>query len=280
MAIRLGTVAAIGFEQFPPAEWLGCFRELGCRVVQAYRNHKINVSVEEMLDAIAAGEMPCDSLHGVYGEAHDPSSPDEDARTAAVDTFKAEGELALRLGGSLVVVHCATIREKGVSLAERRLRLEHLGKSMRELGKFGRKMGVQYAFENLPGYHAVGWDVGELAGTLRAARAPHTGMCFDTGHANMVGDAAVAASQTAGQMIYVHLSDNSGLSDDHDMPTYGTLDCDALPRALRAQNYRGTMMLEVFYSVDRLKRLADNGCAEKLARIVALADGEPSGTGP
>ena len=54
MAIQLGTVAAIGFEDFAPAEWLGCFRELGCELVQAYRNQNAQLSIQQMKDAIAA----------------------------------------------------------------------------------------------------------------------------------------------------------------------------------------------------------------------------------
>ena len=44
--------------------------------------------------------------------------------------------------------------------------------------------------------------------------------------------------------------------------------------ALRQEAYRGTIMLEVFYPVERLRRLIDEGCAERLARILAIANGQ------
>jgi len=275
MSVQLGTVAAIGFNSFPPEQWLGCFRRLGCLVVQVYRNQDADVSVAQMTDAIAAGGMPCDSLHGVFGEQYDPSSPDERARRFAVDTYKAEGELALELNGPLVVVHCSTIRPEGVSDAERRIRWAQLAKSIGELGRFGQRMGVRYAFENLPGYHPIGSDAGELAATLAALAAPSTGMCFDTGHANLVGDAAEALAEAGSQMIYLHFSDNSGVADDHEMPTYGTLDAEAVAGQVHRAGYHGTMMLEVFHSVDRLNRLIDEGCGDRLARLLALANGLP-----
>jgi sugar phosphate isomerase/epimerase len=273
MPIVLGTVAAIGFEDFPPRDWLSCFRELGCQVVQAYRNSSAPVSVQQMRDAIAEGGMPCDSLHGIFGEAFDPSAPQEEARRFAVDTFKSEGEVALALGGRLVVAHCSTIRRGGIGPEERLRRVAQLKKSIAELGEFGKAVGVRYAFENLPSYHAIGSDVGELADILADVKAPFTGMCFDGGHANMVGDAAAAVRRAAGQVIYVHLSDNSGLEDDHGMPTYGTLDADALARSLFEIHYSGTMMLEVFYSTDRLRKLIDEGCGQRLARMVDIANG-------
>lgn len=273
MAIQLGTVAAIGFDEFPPQQWLAAMRQLGCTVVQAYRNPGRDVSLQEMRDALDAGSMHCDSLHGIFGEQYDPSCPSEEARQFAVDTYKAEGDVCLSLGGSLVVVHCSTIRHDGIPLQERALRVEQLKKSIAELGAHGLSIGVQYAFENLPSYHPVGWDVAELARILQSAKAPSTGLCFDCGHANMVGDVVAAIKHAAGQMIYVHLNDNSGKSDDHMMLTYGTINAEAMAWAFKEVRYSGTMMLEVFYSTDRLKQLLDEGCGQRLAQILAIANG-------
>lgn len=271
--IRLGTVAPIGFDEFDPAEWLACYGEMGCEVVQAYRNQSRTVSLQQMHDGIAAGGMPCDSLHGVFGEQFDPSALDEAQRRFAVETYKHEGGLCGELGGKLVVVHCASIRREGVSQAEHDQRIEQLKKSIDELGRFGADSGIIYAFENLPGYHAIGYDVAELAGILGDVAAPATGMCFDSGHANMVADAAAAVGQTGGQMIYAHISDNNGQADDHDMITCGSIDADALARALREVGYDGTFMLEVFHPVQRLRALLADGIADRLARLLRTAAG-------
>jgi len=271
--VILGTIAAVGFDDFDPPEWLGCWRELGCEVVQAYRNQERAVSVEQMKEAIAAGGMPCDSLHGVFGEQYDPYSPDEPSRQYAVDTFRGEAELCDALGGKLVVVHCSTIRREGIAPDEKAVRTAQLKKSIAELGAFGAGCGISYAFENLPGYHAIGYDIGELVGVLADVGAPNTGLCFDSGHANMVGDPAEAVRRTGGKMIYAHISDNSGAGDDHELISYGTIDADALARALHDVGYGGTFMMEVFYSADRLRRLIDEGAAERLARILRIANG-------
>ena len=273
MSVRLGTVAPIGFDEFPPGPWLGCMRELGCTTAQVYRNPNAAVSRQDVLDAIAAGGLPCDSLHGIYGEQFDPSSPLESARQFAVDTYRAEGELARSLGGPLVVVHCSTIRREGVPPQERVVRLQQLRKTVLDLGFFGRDIGVRYAFENLPGYHAIGSDVGELADLLKESNAPSVGLCFDSGHANMVGDPATAVKQAAGQIVYVHLNDNAGEADDHLMPTFGRVDMPGLARALHQAGYSGTLMLEVFSSLEDLRRLIGEGCAERLRRIVEVANG-------
>lgn len=279
--IVLGSVAPVGFADFADPGWLACLRRMGCEVVQAYRNEQANVSAERVREYVAAAGLPCDSLHGVFGESYDPSAPDETARRAAVDTYKAEGELALAIGGPLVVVHCSSIREKPIPAAERARRVEQLRRSIRDLGEFGRDTGVRYAFENLPAYHPVGSDTAELVTILEDVGAPATGLCFDTGHANMVGDPVAAIRATRGQMIYVHFCDNSGRGDEHLMPGLGTLDLDAVALALREMDYRGTVMLELFYSTAELCRMLDEGAADRLERFLAIANGEraPAATG-
>jgi sugar phosphate isomerase/epimerase len=273
MSVRLGTVAPVGFHEFPPEQWLPSMRELGCSVVQVYRNQAASVSRRQMRDAVAVSGLPCDSLHAIFGEAFDPSAPLERARRFAVDAYKSEGNLAAELGGPLAVIHCSTIRRQGVSPAERQERVAQLRKSIEDLAVYGQSIGVRYAFENLPAYHPVGSDVAELAKLLAESAQANVGMCFDCGHANMTGDVVGAAAQAAGQIIYVHLSDNSGKGDDHLMPTYGSVDMLGLARALHSTGYDGTLMLEVFYGLSALKRFRDEGCAARLKKIVDAANG-------
>ncbi len=276
MAVRLGTVAPVGFEEFPPDEWLWCFRQLGCTVVQAYRNQSAKVTTDDIRRAVQEGQMPLDSIHGLFGEEYDPSATNEQDRKFAVKTFKDDGELVLQLGGWMVVVHCSTIRKDGVGPDERRMRVEQLKRSIEELGKFGRRIGVKYAFENLPAYHPLGPDVGELANIIAQVDAPNTGICFDTGHANMVGDPPAMLAKTRGHLIYVHMSDNSGRDDEHLMPSHGTLNVHAVARTLHRIGYDGTVMLEVFYTPWQLRELVDAGFADKLKHMLAIANGDDS----
>ena len=273
MAIRLGTVAPIGFDDFPPGTWLDRLRQLGCTVVQAYRRQDADVTVGQMKDCIAAGGLPCDSMHGLFGPRYDPSSTDEAVREFAVETYRSEGRLVLQLGGSLVVVHCSPRQDEPVSPREYQMRLDSLRRSVAELGAYGRQIGVTYAFENLPPYHGVGRDAAELARLLAGAAAPHTAMCFDTGHALISGDPASAIAAAGSQIAYVHFSDNSGLADEHEMPTRGKLDCNAVADALAAVNYAGTLMLEVFRPVEALDEMIAANYASRLAEIVARASG-------
>jgi sugar phosphate isomerase/epimerase len=271
--IRLGTVAPIGFDDFPPGQWLQRLRRLGCTVVQAYRRQDAGVTVGQMKDYLAAGSLPCDSIHGLFGPQYDPSSTNEAVRQFAVETYRGEGRLVLELGGSLVVVHCSPRRDPPASPGEHRMQLDCLRRSVVELGQYGERIGVTYAFENLPPYHGVGRDAAELARLLADLAAPHTAMCFDTGHALLSGDAPAAIRAAGRQIAYAHFSDNSGLADEHEMPTRGKLDCDAVADALAAVRYSGTLMLEVFRPIAVLDEMIAAGYAARLAQIVARASG-------
>lgn len=280
MTLQLGTVAPVGFADFADPAWLGCMRALGCSSVQVYRNRigrggdpARPVTARDMREYVAAGGMPCDSLHGLYGNDLDPSHPDESARRAAVDVFRAEGDLALELGGPLVVVHCAGIVPEGASVSarEQSLRWKQLRRSAEELADFGARRGVRYALENLPPYHFIGSDISALRAVLDDLDSPHVGLCFDVAHAHLAGDPSGAAAAANGRMIYVHLCDNHGQSDDHLLPFQGRIDWPGFARALRQSRYDGVLMLEVFPPLAELRRFVEQGGKEKLADFLRQA---------
>ncbi|MFW6065730.1 MAG: sugar phosphate isomerase/epimerase family protein [Planctomycetota bacterium] len=283
MALRLGTIAPVGFEDFPPETYLGCFRRLGCTAVQAYRNEQAGITAEQIRDAVAVGGMPCDSLHGLFGADLDPSSTSEKRRRRAVETYKSEGELALSIGRDqaekceLVVVHCSPPLDSPPSAHEHSARLDALRKSVEELGRFGRETGVRYAFENLPPESVPGANVAELAELLTDVSAPNTGMCFDSAHADLVSNAVDALRQTNGRMIYLHLTDHAADADDHEMLTQGSVDHGELADAVSELGFDHTMMLEVFRPVEYLEQLIDDGLGERLQRFLSLCAGKYDG---
>lgn len=271
MPVQLGSVAPLGFPDFPPALWLGSMRKLGCTAFQAYRNPAAQLSIEEMRRILAATGIRCDSLHGLYDAGLDPSAPDESVRVRSVEVYKSEGTLARALGGALVVVHSSGLRDHEVGEKEHAARLAQLGRSIADLGAFGQEIGIEYAFENLPADHYVG-DVRELAALLSAIGAPNTGICFDVGHAHLGSKVSDALRAARGLVRYIHLSDNAGDRDAHLMPTHGTVDFDALAATIAEIGYDGTIMLEVFYSLEQLRDLIDHGFAGKLAAIIDRAN--------
>ena len=279
MAVKLGTVAPVGFDDFASPQWIECMKKLGCTTVQVYRNrhgndskHSGPVTPDQIREYLDMAELPCDSIHGVYGNDVDVSSTDEPTRKTAVRTFMDEGKLAIQLGGPLVVVHCSGIYPGGLDDKALRSRRASLKKSIRELAVFGHAEGVKFAFENLPEYHAIGSRIEDLCELLDEVNSDAAGMCFDTGHAHLCGDVCSAIS-AARRLMYIHVSDNNARKDEHLMPGRGSIDWNALSEVLAAKQYDGVFMLETFHSVDELKILINAGWPEKLAKIIQTISG-------
>lgn len=271
------TVAPVGFEDFADPDWLRCMKRLGCSSAQLYRNQRGNdashdgpVTTQQMLDYLAEADLPCDSLHGVYGNALDPSDPDEQARRKTLDALRREGELAIQLGGPLVVVHCSGRIPDTATCTEshRRERWDQLRRSVETLARAGEDLGVVYALENLPPYHWIGWDVGRLAALVEEFGHPQIGLCFDVAHARLAGDELAAIHQAGENIRYLHLCDNHGLKDDHLLPFLGSTPWSAVAQALRQARYGGILMLEVFHDLPELRDYLAEGWVKKLAGLL------------
>ena len=116
----------------------------------------------------------------------------------------------------------------------------------RRTGRLGQQVGVRYAFENLPGYHALGCDVAELANCWWNLRRARTRACASTAARQHGGRPLRGVEAVRGRAIYTHISDNDGTEDSIACPAEGTIEFDALCAALHREGYEGTFMLECF----------------------------------
>jgi len=264
---RLSTVAAFGFDDFDPPRILSLYRQLGCTGCQFYRNEANPPTVDDAIAITQDAGVPIDSIHGVFGPDYDPSSPEEQVRLDAVETYRCEGELAVALGGPMVVVHPAPFSPENLPItqAERDRRVGPLRKSIEDLAEVGRKLDVVFLWENIPNNYFIGNDPLQLADLLRQTDSPHARMCFDTGHALMTGTVADRLATCADMVGYMHVHDNNGREDSHLMPGEGAIEWPALRNVLRSQGLDVPAMLEVFYLEDKLKELAAGDLGDKLA---------------
>ncbi|MCC6579151.1 MAG: sugar phosphate isomerase/epimerase [Phycisphaeraceae bacterium] len=291
----LATIASFGFGDFQPFSLLNLYRKLGCVACQYYRNEQQPADVAEALRVVGDLGLRFDSIHGVFGPAHDPSSPDESVRRTAMDTYRREGELALRLGGPKVVVHPAPMAPHGhdITLAERQARQTPLERSLDELTRMGEALGVTYLMENLPGNYWTGHIPAALAQRVRHRNSPRLRLCFDTGHAHMTTDMIAALEQCMDVVDYLHVHDNNGRFDSHLFPGHGTIAWDRLTPVLRRWDecmaktpliprhpsetqLPGALpgagaMLELFYTEYPIHLEIDDGLAGRLAQWLALA---------
>lgn len=271
---RLSTTAAFNFDSLPFEPRMRAFYELGCRSSQFYRNESNPPPAQDariMADAVG---LPLDSIHGIFGPNYDPSSPDEAARLEAVRVYEREGELAVQLGAPMVVVHPARSvqeNEPPIDDRQRAQRIEPLERTLRELARIGSRLGVVYLLENIPPYQAIGHDPLQLAQMIRQADHPSIRMCFDTGHANMVGDPAALLDGCLDVVAYLHVHDNDGKSDSHLVPGKGTIPWEKIAVSMRRLPPDTIAMVELFDSAQELQSLAKAGAGEQWRRWLAIA---------
>jgi sugar phosphate isomerase/epimerase len=270
---RLATVAAFGFPDFNPVTLLDVYRQWGCVSCQYYRNVHNAPRPAEARKLVEDLGLPFDSIHGVFGPEHDPSSPDEPTRRRAISTYRREGELALELGGPMVVVHPAPLAPDPTSItpATRGSRREPMLRSMQELAAVGELLGVTYLIENIPGNYLFGHDPFELAGMIRVINHPRLRMCFDIGHAHMHASAHGALASCADVVEYLHVHDNDTRADSHQIPGQGTVEWDAIATSLRRAPKNIPAMLELFDLEPVIRAQLGTGLTANLARWLSLS---------
>jgi sugar phosphate isomerase/epimerase len=277
----LATVAALGFPDLPPQQLLPLYRQLGCTLAQIYRNPAAPTAPMEAVRICGDAGLVVDSIHGVFGDAHDPSSPDSAIRAAAIATYRAEADYCRAAGGRIVILHPAPSKpgQAPTPPDEAAARYEHLRDTLEALAPIAQQRQIVFAVENMPPYHPIGSDVARLAAVVRAIANPHIRCCFDTGHAFMSAGAqsqprdTVAALQAMADLIaYIHVHDNDGHGDSHLMPFDGGIDWLPLAAAWNHFSFGGlnaTLMLEVFYAEALLGEKIAAGWQRRIAALSA-----------
>ena len=124
------------------------------------------------------------------------------------------------------------------------MRLECVTKSLRDLAGYCAPKGIVIAVENLPGDRLCN-NSEELRTLVERFGPQEVGICFDIGHANMHGDPVATFRRIGDRVVALHISDNSGVADNHDLPYTGTIDWPAFMRAMEESGFEGAFMYEV-----------------------------------
>lgn len=140
---------------------------------------------------------------------------------------------------------------------KRRILLDNLIRSLREIMKYAEKSNVKVMLENIPlsnGIHKVN-EIKYIVDNV-----PSLFVHLDIPHAFTSGgmEAVIEYINTFREkIIHIHWHDNHGNSDEHLPIGKGLIDHEKAVRALRDINYDRTITLEVFTSSNDAKTSAD-----------------------
>ena len=132
--------------------------------------------------------------------------------------------------------------------------------------------GVTLCLENMPmTAHRIS-TMDRIAEAVAMVNHPNAGICLDTGHTNVFGHDLGDAVRTAGTFLRtLHVHDNDGRADRHQLPYLGTANWTSFTAALAETGFDGVMSLETAGTVSRTMPAAVRDAAEVLTYRTASA---------
>ncbi len=90
------------------------------------------------------------------------------------------------------------------------------------------------------------YTVEDCVRMIEEIRSPQLGICFDTGHANINGEDMYNALMLASKYpLHIHIDDNFGEMDSHNIPGQGNIDFVKLRKAIDDCGYAGCLSAEL-----------------------------------
>jgi sugar phosphate isomerase/epimerase len=176
------------------------------------------------------------NLHASTGKDKYWVSQNEYQRMAGIELVKNRLQMTARLGGDVLIIHIPSTEPP----ESRAMWLVQIRKSLDQLEPYARHHSVRIALENMEG------DDWEMLETLISKYDPgFIGLCFDSGHANLSGHTFDHLEKLKDRLIAIHLHDNDGLTDQHQIPFSGTVDWEKLSSIIARSSYGGCVNLEV-----------------------------------
>lgn len=157
-------------------------------------------------------------------------------------------DMAKELGADCAAIHPRTYMTREYDAERER---EEALRFMKPYCEYAGKIGLALGLENMrgPGQSAPKEirrfceGVDDLIGM---ADELGTGICWDTGHANISAQAQKESLIKVGKRLkMVHINDNFAEDDVHIAPFVGNVDWNGVAEGLKAVNYQGSLNLEV-----------------------------------
>jgi sugar phosphate isomerase/epimerase len=172
-------------------------------------------------------------LHASAGREKAWGAVREYERLAGVELVKNRLEMAARLAGDVVIMHLPGGPADGWWPQIRR--------SLDELQPYAEVHGVRIALEN--GGSDESFD--DIERVLEEYAPDYLGLCYDSGHANRFEGGLRRFEKLKDRLISVHLHDNDGTGDQHNLVFSGTIDWPRVAVTIASSSYDKCISMEV-----------------------------------
>jgi len=165
-------------------------------------------------------------LHGSAGKEKNWASSQEYERLAGVELVKNRIEMTAYLSADVTIMHVPGDPDS-----------VPIRKSLNELETFARERNVKIAIEN--------GQFDAIRKLFSEYDPDYVGLCYDCGHGNMIPDGLDHLEALKDRLISVHLHDNDGNGDQHNLLFSGTVDWDRLACIMAESAYKKYVSMEV-----------------------------------
>jgi sugar phosphate isomerase/epimerase len=210
-----------------------------------YANRKSHV--KEIAEWFRGSGVPLNSVHSPlyadyeWGRTGAPpinlASTDRAGLVEAMDEVKRALEIAEQIPFRFLVQHLGMPNE---SFSEKKF--ESAMTSIEHLRAFAKPLGVRILLENIPNELSTPERLMEM---IRSAHFDDVGICFDFGHANMMGSVSEAFEIVRKLVCSTHVHDNNKVQDSHLWPGSGTIDWKEAMALLRSAPQTPALLLEL-----------------------------------
>jgi sugar phosphate isomerase/epimerase len=225
-------------------------------------------TVRRAASCLRESELQAYSFHAPFRSDIDISALDSGARRDARKEIIRAVDAAATLGVRYFVMHPGPERG-GFPKAERLDRMDNAAEVLTHVAHHCHRAGIRLVLENmLP--HLFAGHVENLLYILGALETTGVGICLDTGHAHLAGDASMIVEKLSGHLWMIHANDNGGKHDEHLPPGDGRIDWQTLLAQLDHIRFNGTFILELAGLKDRKAVLEGARRARAFLRDIAL----------
>lgn len=210
-----------------------------------YANRKQHV--REIADWFRTSGVPLNSVHAPmfadyeWGRTGSPpvnvTSTDRAHRIEAMDEIKRALEIAEQIPFRFLIQHMGLGNE---SFDDRKF--EAAMTSIEHLRAFAKPLGVRLLLENIPNELSTPEKLVEF---IQATHFDDVGVCFDVGHAHLMGDVVQAFETLKAYIHSTHIHDNHKDRDSHLWPGDGSIDWKQAMELLRSSPHKPPLLLEI-----------------------------------
>lgn len=175
-------------------------------------------------------------MHGSAGREKEWCSTVDYCRLSGVELVANRLAMAEALGTDVVVMHLPDLHASPDASA-----WAAVWRTLDALHPAAEAHGVRIAIENgstVESFEAIG-------AVLDRCPPDYVGLCYDSGHGNMLGTGLEWLERFADRLIAVHLHDNDGSGDQHRIPFDGSVDWPRLAGIVAHSSYEKWASLEV-----------------------------------